>query len=79
MMKLPRHPNKHINAAIRYAISHGWMFTKSKGHAFGRIKCGVVGGICNWSVWSTPRSPENHARFLIHCVDTCRCADRVTE
>jgi hypothetical protein len=33
------HPNKHIREALKYAETHGWTFTKSRGHAYGRIRC----------------------------------------
>lgn len=71
MMK--RHPNKHIQAAIEYALKHGFTFVLGRGHCFGVIRCGVEGGVCHKSVWSTPRSPEDHAKDLIRVVNRCRC------
>lgn len=68
-----RHPNKHIQAAIEYALAQGWTFEKSRGHAFGHIKCGYhQRGGCFWSIWSTPANPEKHARKTIAFVNRCR-------
>jgi hypothetical protein len=69
-----RHPNKHIHEAICYALDRGWTFRKSapRAHAFGRLYCPAnVGGGCQISVYSTPRSPENHARHIRREVDRC--------
>ena len=65
------HPNKHIREALNYAEERGWLFTKSYGHAFGRIRCGHGHRLCQMSIWSTPRSPENHARAIRRKVDAC--------
>lgn len=71
------HPNKEIEAAIRYAESHGWRVQPASGHAWGRMFCPTpearcaCGGFCITSVWSTPRSPESHARQLQRLVDRC--------
>lgn len=70
---MTRHPNKHIQAAIEYAIENGWTFKLSGGHAFGILRCGAEGGVCQKSVWSTPKNPEKHARYLKRCVDRCDC------
>jgi hypothetical protein len=71
-MSRPRHPDKHIEAAVRYAEGLGWRVRKSKGHAWGRLLCpaGTRDG-CIISVWSTPRDPENHARHIRRDVDGC--------
>ena len=54
-MGRPRHPNKHIEAAIRYAESLGWCVELSNGHAWGRLFCPrEARGGCKKSVWSTP-------------------------
>ncbi|HEY0210189.1 hypothetical protein [Acerihabitans sp.] len=67
------HPNKHIQAAIEYALSKGWRFRHSKGHAFGRLTCGIPGHEEHQiSVWSTPRIAENHAKQLRRRIDSCR-------
>jgi hypothetical protein len=71
-MSRPRHPNKHIEAAIQHAESLGWRVQLSSGHAWGKLFCPHrARGSCIISVWSTPRSPENHARQIRRAVDRC--------
>jgi hypothetical protein len=69
---MARHPNKEIEAAVAYAESRGWTLTPSRGHAWGILRCphGQRGG-CQRSVFSTPRNPENHARWIRRVVDNC--------
>ena len=71
-MSRPRHPNKHIERAIQYAESLGWRVQMSNQHAWGHLFCpqSTREG-CIISVWSTPRSPENHARHIRQDVDAC--------
>jgi hypothetical protein len=65
------HPNKHIREALKYAAERGWELTKSRGHAFGRIRCCHGHGECEMWIWSTPRNPEMHARRIRKKVDAC--------
>jgi hypothetical protein len=65
------HPNKHIREALKYAEKNGWQFIKSRGHAYGIIRCGHGHRDCQKSIWSTPRSPENHAKDIRDKVDSC--------
>ena len=72
-MARPRHPDKHIEAAIRYAESLGWRVEISNGHAWGHLLCprrARNGHIV--PVWSTPRSPERHARWILQQIAKCR-------
>jgi len=71
-MGRPRHPNKHIERAIKYAESLGWRVELSNGHAWGFLLCprSTREGRAV-AVWSTPRNPENHARQLTREVDLC--------
>jgi hypothetical protein len=68
----PRHPNKHIEESVQYAESRGWRVEISNGHDWGRLFCpepsrdGHIVG-----VYSTPRSPENHARRIRRDIDKC--------
>ena len=66
------HPNADINEAIAYALSLGWRYTPSSGHAHGQLwyPHGQRGG-CRYSVWSTPRQPVKHARWLRKKIDSC--------
>jgi hypothetical protein len=71
-MARPRHPNKHIERAVRYAEEQGWRFLKATGHAWGRLFCPLREREgCRISVWSTPRNPESHARQIVRDVDDC--------
>jgi len=66
-----RHPNKHIEAAIRYAEDHGWRFVKSKkGHSYGAVLCPNACQ-CREQVSSTPRVPEANAKDIRRAVDKC--------
>ena len=75
-----RHPNKEIEAALKYAKSKAWSVVKSsKGHCWGMIRCAHGRGGCQKSVWSTPRSPENHAKAIRRFVDHCPHQTQTTE
>lgn len=67
-----RHPDPDIENAVRYAESLGWTVRKSSGHAWARLYCphSTRDG-CILSVWSTPRSPGNHARHIRSVIDKC--------
>ena len=69
----PRHPKKEVEQAVAYAEEAGWEVSLAKGHAWARLLCpeGTRSGCVILSVWSTPRSPENHARQLIRAIDRC--------
>jgi hypothetical protein len=68
------HPNKHIRDAINLALTRGWRLFKAnaRAHAWGRLYCrhGHRGG-CIITVYGTPRSAENHARYIEHRLDAC--------
>ncbi|WP_115174453.1 hypothetical protein [Legionella feeleii] len=73
-MVRPRHPNKEIEQAIRYAESRGWRYYSSgtSAHAWGRLLCPLAKRDGHaMSVWSTPKCPENHARQIRRNVDAC--------
>jgi hypothetical protein len=71
-MARPRHPNKEIEAAVRYAEAHGWEYVRPGSHAWGILRCPFRGrGGHQARVWSTPRSPTDHARDLRRAVDRC--------
>ena len=73
-MPMANHPNKHIRAAIEYALEHGWALKKAgpRAHVWGRLYCpqGNRSG-CARAVYSTPRVPENHAKDIRRAVDRC--------
>jgi hypothetical protein len=71
---MPEHPNKHIREAVRYAERRGWRCVKAGGqaHVWGQLFCPARSrGGCIVRVYSTPRSPENHARKIRSEVDKC--------
>jgi hypothetical protein len=66
------HPNRHIREAIKYAEQHGWTFAEgsARAHIFGTLYCPLrtrEGHVRR--VFSTPRSPEEHARPIRRAVD----------
>lgn len=79
-MSRPRHPNKHIERAVKYAESLGWRVEMSSGHAWGFLLCpeSTREG-CIVGAWSTPRNPENHARKITRDVDLCPHRDDPAE
>ncbi|MDA2931148.1 hypothetical protein MYX84_14585 [Acidobacteria bacterium AH-259-O06] len=71
---LARHPNKHIRAAIEYALNHGWTLRKSgpRTHIWGRLYCPQRDRTgCARAVYSTPKHPEDHAKDIRRAVDRC--------
>jgi hypothetical protein len=71
-MSRPRHPDKHIEKAIQLAETLGWTVEMSRGHAWGHLLCPLhTRDGCIVAVFSTPRSPENHARHIQREVDLC--------
>lgn len=69
-MARPRHPNKSIEQAVRYAESLGWRVEISHGHCWGHLLCPLsTREGCIVGVYSTPRNPESHARNIRHAVD----------
>ncbi|WP_203250197.1 hypothetical protein [Cysteiniphilum marinum] len=69
-----KHPNKEIEKAIKYAEMKGWRYQSSgnSAHAWGRLLCPLENRDGHSiSVWSTPRSAENHAKQIRRVVDNC--------
>lgn len=74
MAARPIHPNKEIEAAIQYAEAKGWRYKASgkSAHAWGRLLCAFADrGGCQMSVWSTPASPEDHAKAIRRKAEKC--------
>ena len=77
----PKHPDKAIEAALRQLEARSWSVERSKGrsaHAWGFVLCPANAGaecrggvFCRMSVWSTPRTPERHARNLLRQAEGC--------
>ena len=73
-MTRPKHPNKEIEAAIKHAELCRWRVIKTgkSAHAWGRLLCQEQSRQgCQISIWSTPRSPDNHARQIRRAVARC--------
>jgi hypothetical protein len=76
-MTRPTHPKKEIEETLRYAEGQGWRIEVGGSHAWGRVYCPYkevecrCGEFCITSIWSTPKSPGNHARALRRVVDNC--------
>ena len=71
-MSRPRHPDKHIERAVQYAEKLNWTVKMSSGHPWGRLYCPHNGRDGHKvTVYSTPRSAENHARHIRREVDLC--------
>jgi hypothetical protein len=69
------HANKHIREALKYAAYKGWNVVEGGGHAWGKIYCEHGHADCWMMIWSTPRTPENHAKRIRKVVDACPGAD----
>ena len=72
---MKEHPDKHIRAAIDYALKHGWLFIAGgkSAHCFGRLQCGTAEHRDHMmSIWSTPAVPLHHARQIMRMVESCQ-------
>jgi hypothetical protein len=68
------HKNKHIRAAVDYAIQRGWTLKKAaaRAHIWGTLYCPRHDRSGCWkTVYCTPRIPEAHARDIRRVVDGC--------
>ncbi|MCU4358463.1 hypothetical protein [Acinetobacter ursingii] len=74
---MSKHPNKHIEEAIQYAMENGWYVVESgkSAHSFCRLKCVYGYSEHQMSIWSTPKSPENHAKQIRRKADQCKGND----
>jgi hypothetical protein len=68
-MARPRHPNKEVEEAVRYAESEGWVWRKL-GH-WGRLGAHADRDGCQVGVNGTPRDCGAHARQICRAVDRC--------
>lgn len=68
------HPNKHIRTAVRSALDAGRLLVKSsaRAHVRGILQCPHGGrNGCRRAVYSTSRSPEDHAKDLRRAIARC--------
>lgn len=71
---MPDHFNKHIRAAIKYAVTRGWIVEKAgpRAHIWGTLWCPRRDRSgCRIRIMSTPRNPERHAQNIRRDVDRC--------
>lgn len=67
-----RHKDKDIQAAIEYALLHGWRLFVGGSHAWGFLYCPhEERDGCRVAIYSTPRDPFRHAREIRKHVDRC--------
>ena len=64
---------KDVEAALVELEEAGWTVTPtSSGHRWGVARCGEASRSgCQVSIWSTPRSPGNHAQQLRRTLERC--------
>jgi hypothetical protein len=76
-MSRKRHPKKEVEEALAYAEGHGFTVETGGSHVWGKLYCPYndkdcrCGEFCIVSIWSTPKSPANHARQIKRVVDNC--------
>lgn len=64
-----RHPKNDIAQALDYAEKNGWIVEMTvSGRRWGVARCGRG---CSISIWSTPKSPGNHANAIRRAVHYC--------
>src|SRR5262245_15834438 len=71
---VPEHSNRYTREAISYALHNGWTLRKSgpRAHTSGLVYCAQADRTgCARAIYSTPRSPEDHAKDLRRAVDRC--------
>ncbi len=68
-----RHPKPPVERALAAAESAGWSVEPTgAGHRWGVMRCAEASRAgCQVSVWSTPRSPDNHAKQLRRALERC--------
>ena len=76
-MARARHPDKDIEAALKYSEGAEWRVEPGGSHAWGKMYCPRNsrdcrgGNFCITSIWGTPSSSTNHARQICRVVDNC--------
>jgi len=72
-MARSRHPKEDVDAALAAAEEAGWtVIPTSSGHRWGVMRCGEASRSgCQISIWSTPRSPDTHAKQIRRALNRC--------
>jgi hypothetical protein len=71
---MKKHPNKQIRAAIEAAEQAGWQVVGAgkSAHCFCKLRCGTPEhSEHTMSIWSTPKSPEEHAKTILRKIKQC--------
>lgn len=68
-----RHPKPEVEEALMFAEEHAWVVRyTAAGHKWGDMRCVESSREgCLESIWSTPKSPGNHAKRLKARVRNC--------
>ena len=68
------HSKKQVRDALDEAYAAGFAIRATPaGHRWGYVECGKCGQ--TFSVWSTPRNPDNHAKQIRHYMKRHRHED----
>ncbi|WP_395153896.1 hypothetical protein [Ilumatobacter sp.] len=72
-MARARHAKKEVESALTELTDAGWSVETTKsGHRWGVARCSEASRSgCQISIWSTPRSPGNHAKAIRRALDQC--------
>lgn len=73
-MKRKKHPDKDIEAAIKYAEELKWEFRESgsSSHAWGKLFCPMHTREGHYiSIYGTPRNPTLYAKLIRQRVNKC--------
>jgi hypothetical protein len=72
MARRPRHKNKHVEAALKYAETRGWKVEyRGSGHVWSRMTCPHGHSEHQMTIYSTPAIPEHHASRIRAFADRC--------
>lgn len=77
-----KHPKKEIEQALIYAEEKGWRIDAGGSHAWGKMYCPFndnecrCGEFCITSIWSTPKSPVNHAKQIKRIINNCTSTNK---
>lgn len=84
-MSRRRHPDKEIEATLKFAEFYGWRIDVGGSHAWGRIRCPFNKPscrhqmFCQQMIWTTPKNPSSHARALKRGITGCRFFETIQE
>jgi hypothetical protein len=68
---LEDHPNPHIDAAVKRALSAGWKLHVNAAVSTWRIMV-CPADACEWTVMYNPANPKKHAEKLLKRLQRCK-------